>query len=176
MSGNTTDPRAEHRLEQAIDQRLAQRNRFRDWIYHNATEWHPPDKGNETQPIPSWNQTFELEDWSNTSVEHELANLNLEQPDQPHWRNLTGFLKGEWEWLNVSLEGNETLWNEHRGSVDWQKGGKFEWNARENFRPDQEKHKRRKEEKEEQRTTFLRGTLELKAESDRVNLDLDALQ
>lgn len=173
MSGNSSDPRAEHRLKQLIERRKAEHDRFRDWVYHNATDWQPPPpKDNTTEPVPQWNLTFTPENWYNSSVQQHVATLDMNQPDQPHWRNLTGFLKGEWEMLNVSLEGNETLWSESRGNIDWHKGGKFEWNARENLRPEQKNVKN----DQQQRTSFLRGTIEIKDEKDSSNLDMDCLQ
>lgn len=181
MSNSGPDPRAESNLKQLITRRTAEHDRFRDWVYNNATEWSPPpneDGSNVT--LPSWNRTFELQDWHSDAVAQQLEPIKLEQPDQPHWQNLTGFLKGEWQWLDVSLSTdlNQSTIDHRRGDFGWTKGGKFEWNAKEVLRRPENGRKSKKTtaEDDKNKPTFLTGSVDLQQSSSSVSLDIDALQ
>lgn len=170
MSGSGSDPRTEHRLQETITRKHAQHDRYRDWLYHNASHWQPPpSKDNTTVELPPWNQTFALQQWSDDKVQVHLDALHLEQPDVPHWKNLTGFLKGQWEVMDIQLEGNETKWKEQRGDTfDWSHG-KFEWNVRETERDYWSKD-------DESPSTFLRGTVDFYDQERTDGLDFDVLQ
>lgn len=96
--GGNNDPTADARLERAITRRTTELDRFNDFVHANASL---PSTNNETL---SWNNTFELGQWKEETIVQPLVDSILHSdPSSVYWRNVSGFLNGQYEALNVSL-------------------------------------------------------------------------
>jgi hypothetical protein len=195
LQGPSADPTALHNLQHTIERRSAQADRFRDWLHGNGTSAPGyndtlPVNGSEVDVVPSWNATFHLPVLREASVHPLLHQIRAPVPGSAYFRNVTGFLKGSWSNLNVSLPSpiaeikpdqwanmteteqsqyNHTLPDAQRGFFPWtatmDEPLAIEWNLRET------------EIKEDiQDVSFVRGGAEFKSGERTVEVDIDGVQ
>lgn len=183
MGGGQNDPLYQRTLSAAIDRRVLQRARFSDWLYGNTTHDInlpypiPVEDPLEVARLTEANATYALPSLREPLVDPLVDSLLQEIHPYAHYQhNITGFLRGAWHPLTVSLPepiaSNETntttTWASHRGQMAWMEEAeqrKVSLNVRET-----------KESQIDSGLAILRGNLEFEADGTTVRTDVEGLQ
>jgi hypothetical protein len=196
LQGPRQDPSAVYNLQATILKRTLEAERFRDWIFRNGTsapgynESIPLLNGteNDIHMTPTYNLSFHLPQLQ-PAVLLPLVEQLHQQPEHPvYFKNVTGFLKGQWARLNVSLPDsiapiNQTIWanmteetqTAYNASLPEQQRGYFNWSMTEDN--NMEWNLREKEIKDDVHDIwFVRGGAEFKRGDRVVELDVDGVQ
>lgn len=191
MSSGQNDPLYQKTLAMAIDRRVHQRARFSDWIYGNTTVDVPipyplpADDPSEAGRLAEANRTFALPVLREPLVDLLVDRLMTSHPPHAIYQhNITGFLKGDWTPLNVTLppepvqlnatDTTEPLpfaprWKSQRGNMPWLHDGaesrKVSLNLRET-----------KDSQVDPGVAVLRGNLEFEIDGRSARQDVEGIQ
>lgn len=164
--GGTNDPSSEARLEKAIERRTTELKRFDDYVHGNATL---------SDNTTSWNNTFELGQWK-TDIVQPYVDQILHVDQRTYWRNVSGFLNGEYEALNVSTQRTEestqteeTELQEKRGIFPWELGSQ----AKVYLKLKDQAPSDGLDMALDEHVSFVQGGIELRSRDDSVETSLD---